>query len=73
MGPHLDPGQRVFVAWVSHHIRGRLHLADAHAAAVAGGPLTAHQRRDVDALLAVTRQLLETLDELLADAGTPPP
>jgi hypothetical protein len=72
MGPHLDPGQRVFIAWMNHQVRRHLHLADAHAAAVAVGPLTAEQRRDVDAILAVTRQLVETLDELLAaDAGPP--
>jgi hypothetical protein len=71
MGPHLDPAQRVFVAWVNHQLRGRLHLADAYAESLAGRSLDPAGRRDVAALLTVTRQLLETLDELL-DGDLPP-
>jgi hypothetical protein len=68
VGPHLDPAQRVFVAWVDHHLRGRLHLADAYVSALVAGPLDAEQRQAAAAVQAVTRQLLATLDELLDGA-----
>ena len=76
MGPHVDPDQRLFVDWIAHLVRARLHLVDAYAAALDEGPLTDAQRREVASIRAVIRHVLLTLDELPAGGpgrGRPPP
>jgi hypothetical protein len=76
MGPNVDPDQRLFVDWMAHLMRARLHLVDSYAAALDEGPLTDAQRREMASLRAVIRQVVRTLDELL-DGGPgrirPPP
>jgi hypothetical protein len=71
MGPHLEPGQRLAVSWVVHHLRAQLHLVDGHAEMLALQPLAAADRAHVDAIRAVIRQLVAGLDELLAEPRVP--
>jgi hypothetical protein len=66
MAPQLDPGQRLFAAWLAHRLRAQLHAIDAHAADLAGGPLTAAQRAHVTALRVTVRELVSEVDALVA-------
>ena len=75
MPPQLQPEQHVFAEWLVHLVRARLHLVDALATAVARGPLSAQQQREVTSLRAAIGQLMTTLDEVLdqaSDLGRPP-
>jgi hypothetical protein len=72
----LAPDQRLFVAWLAHLVRGRLHLLDALAAAVVDADDLAAARRDAVAIRRVAAQLLRQLDELAEGrpgAGRAPP
>jgi hypothetical protein len=74
--PRLAPDQRLFVAWLTHLLRGRLHLIDAYAAAVADTTDPATAQRDAAAIRRIAAQLLEHLDDLAsgrAPAIRPPP
>jgi hypothetical protein len=74
-GPRLGPEQRLFVAWLAHLVRARLHLIDAYAATVADGADPAAARRDAESIRRLVRSLLGQLDELTGGParGSRPP
>jgi hypothetical protein len=70
--PHPSAGADIVAARLLHQLRASLHVVAGYADLLARAPVSADQRRDVDALRAVLRSTLATLDEHLAGRAVHP-